>query len=95
MSFAEADYENAVLELFRDTLGYGYVYGPDVERDYSEPLHRDELLPALRRVNPRLPEAALTEAVHKLQSLEGGTVLQRNVRFMDYLQNGVTVDYFD
>ena len=95
MSFAEADYENAVLELFRDTLGYGYVYGPDVERDYSEPLHRDELLPALRRVNPRLPEAALTEAVHKLRSLEGGTVLQRNVRFMDYLQNGVTVDYFD
>lgn len=95
MSFAEADYENAVLELFRNTLGYGYVYGPDVERDYSDPLHADELLPALRRVNPRLPEAALTEAVHKLRSLEGGTVLQRNVRFMDYLQNGVTVDYFD
>ena len=69
MSFAEADYENAVLELFRDTLGYGYVYGPDVERDYSEPLHRDELLPALRRVNPRLPVRlpASMKAVERLR----------------------------
>lgn len=62
LCFAEADYENAVLELFRDTLGYGYVYGPDVERDYSDPLYRDDLLPALRQINPNLPKAALDEA---------------------------------
>ena len=59
MPYTEANYENAVIEVFRDTLGYGHVYGPDVARDYADPLYLDELLPALRRVNPKLPEAAL------------------------------------
>jgi type I restriction enzyme R subunit len=55
----------------------------------------DELLPALRKINPKLPETALAEAVYKLRNFEGGTVLQKNVRFMDYLQNGVSVNYYD
>lgn len=95
MAYTEANYENAVIEVFRDTLGYNYVYAPDLARDYSDPLYTDELLPALRRVNPKLPEAALIEAVYKLRNFEGGTVLQKNVPFMDYLQNGVSVNYFD
>ncbi len=95
MAYTEANYENAVIEVFRDTLRYGYTYAPDLARDYTEPLYLEELLPALRRVNPKLPEAALCEAVYKLRNFEGGTVLQKNVQFMDYLQNGVSVNYFD
>ncbi|MEG1515339.1 MAG: type I restriction endonuclease subunit R [Clostridia bacterium] len=95
MSYTEANYENAVIEVFRDTLGYDYAYGPDVVRDYAMPLYMDMLLPALRRVNRTLPDSALTEAVYKLQNYEGGTILQKNRRFMDYLQNGVSVDYCD
>jgi len=94
-SFTEKDYENALIEVFRATLGYSHVYAPDLERDYSDPLYTDELQAALRRVNPKLPEAALTEAVYKLRNIDGGTLLQKNVRFMDYLQNGVSVSYFD
>ena len=33
MSFTEANYENAILTLFTDTLGYSHHYGPDMERD--------------------------------------------------------------
>ena len=95
MAYTEANYENAVIEVFRNTLGYSYAYGPEVTRDYTDPLYTDELLTALRRVNPKLPEAALSEAVYKLRNLEGGTVLQKNVQFMDYLQNGVSVNYFN
>ena len=95
MPYTEANYENAVIEIFRDTLGYGCAYGPDVARDYANPLYMDELLLSLRRVNPKLPEVALTEAVYKLRNFEGGTVLQKNVLFMDYLQNGISVHYFD
>ncbi|MDR0499829.1 MAG: hypothetical protein LBG97_01090, partial [Coriobacteriales bacterium] len=93
-NFTEASYENAVIEVFRETLGYGYAYGPDVERDYAEPLYMDELLPALQRINPKLPEAAIAEAVYKLRNFEGGTFQQKNVQFMDYLQNGVSVNFF-
>ena len=41
MGFTEDNYENAVIELFRDSLGYSYVYGPDVERDYKLPLYME------------------------------------------------------
>jgi type I restriction enzyme R subunit len=94
MPYTEANYENAVIEVFRGTLGYGYVYAPELTRDYTDPLYTDELLPALQRINPKLPEAALAEAVYKLRNFEGGAVLQKNIHFMDYLQNGVPVNYF-
>jgi len=94
MPFTEADYENAVLELFRNTLDYNYIYAPDLTRDYSDPLYTDELLPALQKINSKLPEAAITETVYKLRNFEGD-LLGKNKQFMDYLQNGVSVNYHD
>ena len=44
MPFTESNYENAVLQLFTQTLGYSYAYGPDIERDYHSPLYEDCLL---------------------------------------------------
>ena len=95
MSFTEANYENAVIEVFRNTLGYNHVYAPDLTRDYSDPLYSDELLPSLHRINPNLPEAALTQAVYKLRNFEGGSLDHKNKLFMYYIQNGVSVDYYD
>ena len=95
MPYTEANYENAVVEVFRDTLGYSHVYGPDVMRDYSEPLHMADLLSALLKVNPRLPELAISEAIYKLRNIESGELLSKNRQFMDYIQNGVSVNYFD
>jgi len=94
-SFTEENYENAILEVFRDTLGYTHIYAPDLERDYTEPLYTDELLSALQRVNPKLPQSALTEAIHKLQTFEGGSFVHKNMQFMDYLQNGISVNFYD
>lgn len=94
MPFTEANYENAVITLFTDVLGYSYLYGPDVERDYHSPFYEEELLPALQRINPELPEQALQDALYKLKNLETGSLLQKNIAFMDYLQNGVPVTYF-
>ena len=93
MTFTESNYENAFIELFRDVLGYSYVHGPDIERDYSDPLYADELLYSLGRINSQLPEVAIIEAIYKLRNLEG-EILQKNKQFMDYLQNGVSISYF-
>lgn len=92
--FTESHYENAVLQLFQEQLGYTYTYGPSVARDYRSPLYEDVLLPCLRRVNPALPMDALNEAVYKLKNFESGTLLQKNMVFTDYLQNGVPVKFF-
>ena len=74
MSFTESHYENAVLQLFQEKLGYTYIYGPDVERDYHSPLYEDVLLPSLQRINRGLPMEAINEAVYKLKNFESGTM---------------------
>ena len=95
MSYTEANFENAIIEVFRDTLGYAHLYGPDMNRDYTSSLHMEDLEQALRRINSLLPESAIGEAIFKLQNFEAGSLLLRNIHFMDYLQNGVSVNYFD
>ena len=95
MFYTESNYENAVISIFRDELGYRHVYAPSLDRDYYDPLYSDEFLVAIRRINPKMTKVALSEAVYKLRNIEGGTVLQNNMQFMNYLQNGISVSYFD
>lgn len=94
MPFTESNYENAVLKLFTDVLDYSYAYGPDIDRDYHDPLYEDLLFPALQRINPGLSMEALNEAIYKLKNFETGTLLQKNMTFTDYMQTGVPVKYF-
>ncbi|MBQ7501556.1 type I restriction endonuclease subunit R [bacterium] len=92
--YTEENYENSLIELFRN-LGYGYVYGPYEERNFYSPLYEKELEEALHRLNPRLPEAALQEALFKLKNFENADLVQKNAVFTDYLQHGVEVRYTD
>ena len=45
------------------------------------------------RLNPKLPQAAINEALFKLRNFENAELVQKNSIFMDYLQNGITVRY--
>ena len=91
--YTEADYENSIIELFQN-MGYRYVYAPDLERDFRSPLYEEELLSALHRLNPIMPEDAITDALFKLRNFENAELVQKNELFMDYLQHGIEVRYF-
>ena len=91
--YTEANYENSIIELFRD-MGYRYVYAPDIDRDFYSPLYETELIEALYRLNSNLPEDAIKEAMFKLKHYENGELVQKNSVFMDYLQHGIEVRYF-
>lgn len=93
MSYTESSYENAIIDLFQSNMGYDYVYGPDIDRNFSSPLYDDVLGESLRRLNPKAPYDAIQDALHKLRNFENGELVQKNVVFMDYLQNGVPVRY--
>lgn len=95
MHFTEAHFENAILELMHDKLGYDRIYGPDVERDYTEPLHLEIVRQSLFDINPSLAKEAIDEAIVKIRNIENGSLVQRNEVFTDYMQNGVEVNYFD
>lgn len=92
--YNESIYENSVIELFRNDLGYDYVYGPDIERDFYSPLYDEVLIESLYRLNRGLPNDAIQEALHRLKNFENGELVQKNAVFMDYLQNGIPVRYF-
>ena len=94
MPYTESHFEEAVLELLCDHLGYDYLYGPDISRDYRDPLFEDVLKDSLAAINSSLPAEAITDAIYKLKNFETGSIVQKNTTFMDYLQNGVPVKYF-
>lgn len=94
MPFTENNYEQAIIQLFRNDLGYDYAYGPDIERDFYSPLYEEVLLDSLYRLNRGLPDDAIQDALFKLKNFENGELVQKNAVFMDYLQNGIPVRYF-
>lgn len=93
-SYKEADYENSVIELFQN-MNYEYVYGPDVGRDFKSPLYEDILEGSLQHINKGVPYDAIKEALFKLHNFENGELVQKNSVFMEYLQNGIPVRYFE
>ena len=94
MSFTESSYENSIIELFQNNLGYEHAYGPDIERDFYSPLYEDVLVESLYRLNRGIPDDAIQEARYKLKNFENGELVQKNAIFMDYLQSGIPVRYF-
>ena len=92
--YTETDYENSIIELFQNDLGYEYTYGPDIERDFYSPLYEDVLVESLYRLNRGVSDDAIQEALYKLKSFENGELVHKNAVFMDYLQNGIPVRYF-
>ncbi|GHV71332.1 DEAD/DEAH box helicase [Spirochaetia bacterium] len=95
--FNEASYENAVITLL-ESIGYTHLYGPDIERDYHNPLYLGAgtlIEDQIGRINPKAHSDAIEEAKNKLTRFERGTLVQQNKTFMDYLQNGVEATYQD
>ncbi len=91
-SYKESNFENSIIELFQ-SMGYRYIYGPDVLRDFNSPLFDTELSDSLHRLNPNLPEDAIKDALYKLQNFDNAELVQKNEIFMNYLQHGIEVRY--
>ncbi len=92
--YTEQDYENAVIELYNENLGYEYIYGANVERDYYSPLYESVLESSLLNLNKNLPYEAIQSALYKIKNIDNNSLIDKNIVFMDYLQNGISVNYF-
>ena len=92
-TYNEDAYEHALIELFRDTMGYDHIYGPDIDRDWHSPLYDSVLEDSIRRINPKAAPSAINEALQKLRNFENAELKKKNALFMDYLQSGIEVSY--
>lgn len=95
--FTEDTYEQALIELFRSMDGgkYRYLYGPDIVRDYTNPILDDVQQSSLQRINPALPQVAIEEAMKKVHGIEGASMYECNFKFTQMMQYGVEVQYVD
>lgn len=91
--YDENAYEQCLKQLFQDNLGWDYAYGPDVERDFRDPLYEPVLEESIRRINPKAAPEAIEEALNKVRNFENDELVKQNALFMDYIQNGVEVAY--
>ena len=89
--FTEDAYEQTLIALFRDELGYKYECGYEVERDYKEPFYRADLEASMRRLNPDLPAAAVDEGIKQITTINEGTLEQNNEKFTKWMQDGLEV----
>ena len=91
--FNEEMYEKSILELFQN-LGYTHYLGYDVERDYKNPLFMEEL-DNIYLINKGIDRNAISNAIQMIQDIDSGSLEERNDKFMDYLQNGISVNYWE
>jgi len=91
LNFTEDSYEQTLIALFKD-LGYQYECGYEIERDYSDPLYEDYLEVSLSRINPGVSAYGINELLKTIKQIDGTNLLQKNEAFMNYLQNGVSVE---
>ena len=91
--FTEDAYEQTLIALFRDELGYAYECGYEVERDYKEPFYRADLVASMRRLNPELPSDAMDEGIKQITNISIGTLEQNNEQFTLWMQNGLEVGF--
>jgi type I restriction enzyme, R subunit len=99
-NITESAIENLGIERLQ-SLGFDYVYGPDVAPDSATPeresfvevLLLGRLRKAVARINPTLPPDALVEAIKSIQRISSPELLANNEAFHRLLTEGVNVSY--
>jgi type I restriction enzyme R subunit len=96
----EAQVELVVLDILRE-LEWGISFGPDIAFDgerpergsYGDVVLVGRLREALARINPKVPEEAIDEAVRKVTRTESPSLIENDRRFHRMLVEGVPVEY--
>lgn len=77
-------------------LGYRYVPGHEIVRSsLKSPLAEEVFEESLIRINPGLSHDVIEKAVQEIKHIDAGLLEARNETFFDYLQNGISVSYYD
>ncbi len=93
-NFNENGYEHALIELF-EKMGYTSICGFDYDtRDYSSPLLDSVVEDSIVKINKDCPLEAIQAAISKVNYFDIGSLIDKNSLFLDYLQNGIEVDYY-
>lgn len=78
--FKEDSYEQTLIQLFTEELGYDYECGYNVERDYRDAFHREDLSLALKRLNSLQRADVMAEAFRMITHMNEVLILNHYER---------------
>ncbi len=98
MSLYESDIEESLIEHL-ERLGYSYVPGPTLSPDgehperknYGEVILWGRLETAIRRLNDKIPDSAVTQALRQIRTVAGADLVEKNRTMYQYLTQGIEV----
>ncbi len=82
---------NILTVKFLKSLGYSYMPGESIPRDYSDVILEANLVDALFRINEDLTEEVIREAVRIIKDFNQNNLLNNNKIFSEYLHTGIRV----
>ena len=92
MTFMEDTLEKAIIEQFQ-SLDYEYVYGPDIQRDYSEVILSDYFFEYVTHINKGITQDILEEAYKQVRNLGLIKLTEINQACHKLLVEGVLIPY--
>ena len=88
--FNEEQVELAIIEHLSE-LGYEHLYGPDIERDYSQVILKEEFIECLYKINKDITDDIAEEVYRKIKNLNSIDLIQANQEFFKMLYGGVEI----
>lgn len=88
--FKEEQVEQAIIEQLQG-LGYEYLYGPEIERDYKEVIIKDIFFNSLFKINPDITQEIADEVYRKIRTFTNIGLVQANYEFYHMLYAGVEI----
>lgn len=88
--FKEEQVEQAIIEQLQ-RLGYEYLYGPEIERDYKEVIIKDIFFNSLFKINPDITQEIADEVYRKIRTFTNIGLVQANYEFYHMLYAGVEI----
>lgn len=88
--FKEEQVEQAIIEQLQG-LGYEYLYGPEIERDYKEVIIKDIFFNTLFKINPDITQEIADEVYRKIRTFTNIGLVQANYEFYHMLYAGVEI----
>ena len=88
--FKEEQVEQAIIEQLQG-LGYEYLYGPEIERDYKEVILKDIFLNSIFKINPDITQDIADEVYRKIRTFTNIGLVQANYEFYHLLYAGVEI----
>ncbi len=92
MSVNENTLEKVIITELQK-MGYDYLYGPDIDRDYHEVILKDYFKTSMLNINPNINEDIIEEAYKSIKNLGLYKLADMNAAFHKYLVEGIPVNY--